>query len=184
MSPNKELSGKVALGKSPPTTPIATTSHNTLGLVTGSSRGIGAAIALKLAQRGAHLAINYITNAAAAKETAQQIRDLHGVKAVTIQADVSDETAVREMFERAVKEFGRLDLVVSNSGIEHFGSLDRDTSEDIDRVFAVNVKGQYFVAQMAFRYLESFGRVLLTSSISAVKVRLSSFSSPSLSLLF
>lgn len=95
---------------------------------------------------------------------------MHGVKAITIQADVSDETAVREMFETAVKAFGRLDIVVSNSGIEHFGSLDRDTSEDIDRVFAVNVKGQYFVAQMAFRYLESFGRVLLTSSISAVKV--------------
>jgi tetrahydroxynaphthalene reductase len=69
-----------------------------------------------------------------------------------------------------MKELGRLDIVVSNSGIEHFGSLSEVTGADIDAVFAVNVKGQYFVAQQAYKYMADFGRVMLTSSISAVKV--------------
>lgn len=69
-----------------------------------------------------------------------------------------------------MKEFGRLDIVVSNSGIEHFGSLTEVTGADIDAVFAVNVKGQYFVAQQAYKHMADFGRVMLTSSISAVKV--------------
>jgi tetrahydroxynaphthalene reductase len=74
------------------------------------------------------------------------------------------------MFETLIKEFGHLDIVVSNSGIEHFGSLTEVTGADIDAVFAVNVKGQYFVAQQAYKHMADFGRVMLTSSISAVKV--------------
>lgn len=92
------------------------------------------------------------------------------MQAITIQADVSNELAVRNMFGTLVAQFGRVDIVVSNSGIEHFGALDQDTPADIDRVFGVNVKGQYFVAQMAYKYMQDFGRVVLTSSISAVKV--------------
>lgn len=74
------------------------------------------------------------------------------------------------MFETVVRELGRLDIAVSNSGIEHFGDLSEVTGADIDRVFAVNVKGQYFVAQQAYKHLADYGRVMLTSSISAVKV--------------
>lgn len=138
--------------------------------MTGSSRGIGAAIALKLAQRGAHIAINYISTPSAAETIAQQARAAHGVRAITVQADVSQEAEVSAMFETVMREFGRLDIAVSNAGIEHFGALDVDTGADIDRVFAVNVKGQYFVAQQAFKYMAEYGRVMLTSSISAVKV--------------
>lgn len=76
------------------------------------------------------------------------------------------------MFEAVHREFGRLDIAVSNSGIEHFGDLSEVKGSDIDAVFAVNVKGQYFVAQQAYRFMEDYGRVILTSSISAVKVRL------------
>lgn len=75
------------------------------------------------------------------------------------------------MFETVHREFGRLDIAVSNSGIEHFGDLSEVRGRDIDAVFAVNVKGQYFVAQQAYRFMEDYGRVMLTSSISAVKVR-------------
>lgn len=75
------------------------------------------------------------------------------------------------MFETVHREFGRLDIAVSNSGIEHFGDLSEVKGSDIDAVFAVNVKGQYFVAQQAYRFMEDYGRVMLTSSISAVKVR-------------
>ena len=93
-----------------------------------------------------------------------------GVKAIALQADVSQEDEVKSMFETAHREFGRLDIVVSNSGIEHFGDISEVKGSDIDAVFAVNVKGQYFVAQQAYRFMEDYGRVMLTSSISAVKV--------------
>ena len=75
------------------------------------------------------------------------------------------------MFETVHRDFGRLDIAVSNSGIEHFGDLSEVKGSDIDAIFAVNVKGQYFVAQQAHRFMEDYGRVMLTSSISAVKVR-------------
>ncbi|CAI7642213.1 unnamed protein product [Penicillium bialowiezense] len=149
MSTNKDLAGKVAL-------------------ITGASRGIGAAIAIKFAQRGADIAVNYVSNASAAEAVAAQIRAL-GVRAITLQADVSKEDEVKSMFETAHREFGRLDIAVSNSGIEHFGDLSEVKGSDIDAVFAVNVKGQYFVAQQAYRFMEDYGRVMLTSSISAVK---------------
>lgn len=92
------------------------------------------------------------------------------MRALVIQADVSSETAVRSLFETVNREFGRLDIVVSNAGIEFFGDVGSVAGEDIDRVFAVNVKGQYFVAQEAYKYMADHGRVMLTSSISAVKV--------------
>ncbi|KAK5789314.1 hypothetical protein VI817_008438 [Penicillium citrinum] len=136
--------------------------------ITGSSRGIGASIILKFASRGANVAINYINSKEAAESIAAEART-HGVRAITLKADVSNDNEVPAMFETLMKEFGRLDIVVSNSGIEHFGSLTQVTGSDIDAVFAVNVKGQYFVAQQAFKYMEDFGRVMLTSSISAVK---------------
>lgn len=79
------------------------------------------------------------------------------------------------MFEAVKREFGRLDIVVSNSGIEHFGALGEVHGDDIDRIFAVNVKGQYFVAQEAYKHMEDYGRVMLTSSISAVKVRINPY---------
>ncbi|KAJ5981250.1 hypothetical protein N7499_001737 [Penicillium canescens] len=146
---NKTLAGKVAI-------------------ITGASRGIGAAISLKLAHQGANIALNYKSNANAAEQVAKEIRTL-GVRAITLKADVSQQEEVKAMFEAAQKEFGRLDIVVSNSGIEHFADIADVKGEDIDAVFAVNVKGQFFVAQQAYKYMEDFGRVMLTSSISAVK---------------
>lgn len=74
------------------------------------------------------------------------------------------------MFETLMQEFGRLDIAVSNSGIEYFADHSEVTGADIDRVLGVNVKGQYFVAQQAYKYMADHGRVMLTSSISAVKV--------------
>lgn len=137
--------------------------------VTGGSRGIGAAIAIKLAEHGAHLAINYVSSATAAEAVAEQVRS-HGVTAITVKADVSQEEEVSAMFKTIMEEFGRLDIAVSNSGIEYFAEHAETTGADIDRVFGVNVKGQYFVAQQAYKYMADHGRVMLTSSISAVKV--------------
>lgn len=140
-----------------------------LSPVTGGSRGIGAAIAIKLAEHGAHLAINYVSSATAAEAVAEQVRS-HGVTAITVKADVSQEEEVSAMFKTIMEKFGRLDIAVSNSGIEYFAEHSETTGADIDRVFGVNVKGQYFVAQQAYKYMADHGRVMLTSSISAVKV--------------
>jgi NAD(P)-dependent dehydrogenase (short-subunit alcohol dehydrogenase family) len=137
--------------------------------VTGSSRGIGAAIALRLASHGANLVINYVSSESAAKDIAEQIIQL-GVKAITIRADVTKKVEVTTMFEVAKKEFGRIDIVMSNSGIEHFGEIPSVTEEDFDMVFNANVKAQFFVAQAAYDFLEDGGRLILISSISAVWV--------------
>ncbi|KAJ5280412.1 hypothetical protein N7478_005784 [Penicillium angulare] len=149
MTVSKNLAGKVAI-------------------VTGGSRGIGAAIAIKFAEHGANVAINYVSSPTAAEEVAQKVRSF-GVKAITIKADVSQENEVSAMFETLMQELGRLDIAVSNSGIEYFATHAETTGADIDRIFGVNVKGQYFVAQQAYKYMADHGRVMLTSSISAVK---------------
>jgi NAD(P)-dependent dehydrogenase (short-subunit alcohol dehydrogenase family) len=137
--------------------------------VTGSSRGIGAAIALRLASHGANLVINYVASAAAAEAVVAKIRAL-GVEAIAVQADVSKPAEIKRMFAEAISKFGRLDVVMSNSGIEHFGDLTSVTEEEIDRVLAVNVKAQYVMAQQAFEHLTDSGRLILISSTSAVCV--------------
>ncbi|KAL1623118.1 hypothetical protein SLS54_004604 [Diplodia seriata] len=139
-----------------------------VAIVTGSSRGIGAAILLKLASCGADVVVNYVSSQAAAEAVAAKARELHGVKATCIQADVSKRADISRLFEQAKRELGRVDVVMSNSGIEHFGDLESVKEEEIDRVLAVNVKAQFFVAQEAHKHLEDGGRLILISSISAV----------------
>lgn len=138
--------------------------------MTGSSRGIGAAIALRLAEHGASVVINYLASSKAAEEVAAKARTEHGVGAICVQADVSKQEDIARLFETTKRELGRIDIVMSNSGIEHFNDLAGTTGEEIDRVFAVNVKAQFFVAQQANKYMEDGGRLMLISSISAVKV--------------
>lgn len=139
-------------------------------IVTGSSRGIGAAIATRLARHGANVVVNYVSSSAAAEQVAEEIRG-YGVKAIIVKANVSEEKEIKSLFEQTMKEFGRVDIVMSNSGIEHFGALEEVTADEIDKVFGVNVKAQYFVAQQAYKYMADNGRLVLTSSISAQKVR-------------
>ena len=137
--------------------------------MTGSSRAIGAAIALRLAQHGARIAVNYVLSESAAEKVAEQARS-YDVKAIAVKANVSEQAEIQSMFEKVVKGLGRLDIVMSNSGIEHFGAVPDVTGEEIDRVFAVNVRAQYFVAQQAYSHLADHGRLILISSISAQRV--------------
>lgn len=138
--------------------------------MTGSSRGIGAAIIEKLASHGADVVVNYVSSATAAEATAAKARTSGGVRAIAIQADVSKGDDIARLFQTAKAELGRVDIVMSNSGIEHFGKLEEVQEEDIDRVLAVNVKAQFLVAQQAHRYLEDGGRLMLISSVSAFMV--------------
>jgi NAD(P)-dependent dehydrogenase (short-subunit alcohol dehydrogenase family) len=124
--------------------------------------------------------VNYHKSAGPAEAVAQRARTEHGVRAIVVQADVAAEADIKRLFEAAKTQLGRVDIVMSNSGIEHFGNVGEVKGEDIDRVFAVNVRGQYFVAQTAYEYIENGGRVVLMSSVSGVWVSLTFSRAPML----
>lgn len=113
--------------------------------------------------------MNYFSSPAAAESVAEQARAF-GVKAIIVKADVSKKTDVESLFQHVISEFGHLDIVHSNSGIEHFNSIPDVTEAEIDKTFATNIKGQFFITQQAYEYLPENGRLILTSSISAVQV--------------
>lgn len=135
-------------------------------LVTGGGRGIGAAIARRLANEGATVAVNYVADAASAEALANELYG-GGTQAAAFQADVSDSAQTADLVARVVAAFGGLDMLASNAGVEHFGALESITPADVDRVFHVNVAGQLFATQAAAAAMTDGGRILLTSSISA-----------------
>ncbi|KAK4555031.1 hypothetical protein LTR86_007797 [Recurvomyces mirabilis] len=145
----------------------AKTLEGKVALVTGSGRGMGAAIVLKYASHGADVVINYHSSADAAEHIAETARSC-GVRAICVKRDVSKAEDIKHLFEDAKKEFGKIDIVYSNSGIEHFDEVDKVTVEAFDKVFAINVRGQFLVAQQAYEHLSNDGRLILMSSISAV----------------
>ncbi|KAI9807750.1 MAG: hypothetical protein M1826_004460 [Phylliscum demangeonii] len=147
-----------------------------VALITGSSRGMGREFALHLASLGASIVVNHSSSSsrAGAEAVVAEIERAHHVHATAIQADVSQPEEIVTLFARAIDEFVRphfqrrqLDIVVSNAGVEHFGPLESVTAADFDRVFAVNTRGQFLVAQQASRYLVDGGRLVLMSSVSA-----------------
>jgi 3-oxoacyl-[acyl-carrier protein] reductase len=135
-------------------------------LVTGGSRGIGAAIARRLAAEGASVAVNYRSNESAAYALVAELRG-SGCSAAAFRADVSDAAQTNELVDSVVATFGGLELMVSNAGVEHFGALESITQVDFDRVFQTNVAGQLFTTQAAVKVMSAGGRILLTSSLSA-----------------
>jgi tetrahydroxynaphthalene reductase len=137
-----------------------------VAVVTGGSRGIGAAVAARLAAGGASVAIGYRDNLDAATAVAARLKE-NGTDVLTVRADVADPDQTGDLVDRAAATFGRLDVLVSCAGVEHFGALADLRPADFDRVFAVNTRGQLFAAQHAARHLGAGGRIVLTSSISA-----------------
>lgn len=112
-------------------------------LVTGASRGIGRAIALRLAEEGAKVAINYAGNAKAAEEVKAEI-EAKGGEAILIQADVSDSAAAESMVKTVMDAFGRVDILVNNAGITRDALLMRMKDEDFDAVINTNLKGVFY----------------------------------------
>ncbi|MFJ6722394.1 SDR family NAD(P)-dependent oxidoreductase [Streptomyces sp. NPDC091259] len=135
-------------------------------VITGGSRGIGAAVARRLAGEGAAVAIGYRDNKEAADALVAELRT-GGSRAVAVRADAADPEQTRALVMAAVAEFGRLDVLASCAGIEHFDALERITPAAFDRVFTVNTRGQLFAAQHAAAHMGSGGRIVLTSSVSA-----------------
>ncbi|XDG08122.1 hypothetical protein ABKA04_007737 [Annulohypoxylon sp. FPYF3050] len=142
-----------------------------IAIVTGSSRGIGKGIAIELARRGASVTVNYASSAAAAEATVKEL-EAFGVKAIAVKADVCNQSDLDALFDKTIAAFGRIDIVVSNSGIESFERAVDITPERFDHVFHINTRGQLFVAITAYKYMtrsseKTNGRIILTSSIAA-----------------
>jgi 3-oxoacyl-[acyl-carrier protein] reductase len=127
-----------------------------VALVTGSARGIGAAIAERLARDGAAVAINYLTSKQEAEAVAERIRKA-GANATVIRADIGDPVQARSVVESTVRELGRLDILVNNAGITMMAPIEALDQEQIRRQLTVNVEGPIFTVQAAQGYLPSEG---------------------------
>ena len=133
-------------------------------LVTGSSKGLGRAIVLQLAAQGADVVINYSRDDAAADDV-RKAAEAYGVRALTVQADVSRVEGIQDLYDAAVTEFGRVDVVVANAGMEKVNVPVSDvTEEDFDLLFRVNTKGPFFVLREAARWIADNGRIITISS--------------------
>lgn len=137
-----------------------------VALITGAGRGIGRGIAIELGRRGADVVVNYSSSAAAADEVVAELAGL-GSRAIAVRADISEPESVAALFQAALSRFGHLDIVVSNSGMEVWCAEADVTPELFDRVFGLNCRGQFFVAQQALRHCRRGGRLVLTSSVAA-----------------
>lgn len=134
-----------------------------VALVTGASRGIGAAIAKRLAAEGAIVALTYSKGADAADAVVKAI-EKNGGKAIAIQADAADANAVRNAVEKTVSSFGRLDVLVNNAGTAIPKTVEETTLEEFDRVFAVNVRGVFVATQAALKHMKAGGRIIMIGS--------------------
>ncbi len=137
-------------------------------IVTGASRGIGRAIAVKLGELGASVAVNYLRDEAAAASTVSQIASAGG-RAVAVQADVRQVYALRTLFDRTVAEFGGLDILVNNAGIRLFKPIAEVSEAEFDDIFAANVKSVFFACQLAAEQMADGGRIInISSSVTRV----------------
>ncbi len=134
-----------------------------VALITGGSRGIGAAIAKRLAADGASVAITYAKDASAASAVVKAI-ELSGGKAVAIQADAADPKAVKDAVEKAVATFGRLDVLVNNAGTASPKTFEETTLEEMDRLIEINIRGTLVATQAALKHMKSGGRIIMIGS--------------------
>ena len=134
-----------------------------IALITGGSRGIGAAIAKRLAADGANVAITYSKGADAAASVVKEIERAGG-KAIAIQADATDAGAVEAAVEKTVATFGRLDVLVNNAGTAIPKPFEEATLEEMDRVIAINVRGVFVATQAALKHLKTGGRIIMIGS--------------------
>ena len=141
-----------------------------IALVTGASRGIGAAIARRLAADGASVVVNYAKSRAAADEVVKNITGAGG-KAIAIGADVSDLAQIAPLIDRTLKEFARLDILVNNAAFSQHRTLEQIDLEHFAEHFTLNVRGLLFVTQAAAKHMTAGGRIItITSGIVRARV--------------
>ncbi|ASA20464.1 SDR family oxidoreductase [Paenibacillus donghaensis] len=130
-----------------------------VAIITGSSRGIGRAVAEQLAGLGAAVVINYSSSPEKAAEVVEGIRSKGG-SATAIQADLSKLEDVERLFAETVAAFGQVDILINNAGLMITKPIAEVTEADFDKQFAVNVKGTFFACQQAFKVMENHGRII------------------------
>jgi len=134
-----------------------------VAVITGGSRGIGAAIVKRLAADGARVAFTYARDADAAASVVKEI-ERSGGKAMAIQADAADAAAVKAAVDKAAATFGQLDILVNNAGTAIPKPFEEATLEEIDRVIDINIRGVYVATQAALKHMKSGGRIIMIGS--------------------
>jgi len=142
---------------------------NKVALVTGGSRGIGRAIASRLAGQGAKIVVNYATNEAAAQRAVEEIVSAGGA-ALALQGDVSQAAQAQTLADQTVAAYGRLDILVNNAGITRDGLLMRMSDDDWDAVLNTNLKGAFHCMKAVSRQMmrQRYGRIISISSVSGI----------------
>jgi 3-oxoacyl-[acyl-carrier protein] reductase len=138
-------------------------------LVTGGSRGIGAAIVLRLARDGAAVAFTYTASDAAAERVVAQV-EANGGRALAIKADSADEAQLRAAVNQAAETFGSLDILVNSAGVLEMGAVDNFDIALLDRSLAINVRGAFIAIQESLRHMKAGGRIVTIGSITAERV--------------
>ena len=137
-----------------------------VAFVTGGSRGIGAAIAKRLARDGADVAITYVSGKERAEQVVRTI-EVEGRRGLALRADSADEPALRDAIAAAASALGRLDVLVNNAGIAALAPVDQFTMDDFDRTVAVNVRAVFVASQEAARRMQAGGRIITIGSVNA-----------------
>ncbi|MEA5449537.1 3-oxoacyl-ACP reductase family protein [Leptolyngbya sp. CCNP1308] len=145
---------------------MTTTLAGKVAMVTGGSRGLGAAIAKRLARDGATVALTYTSSP---QKADQVVRDIEaaGGKALAIRADSADVEAVKHAVAETVNTLGRLDILVNNAGVAALAPIDQFSMEEFDRLVAVNIKGVFVATQEATRHMGEGGRIIMLGSVSS-----------------
>jgi 3-oxoacyl-[acyl-carrier protein] reductase len=137
-----------------------------VAVVTGASRGIGAAIAKRLARDGASVVITYAASSSKAEEVVKEI-EAGGSKALAVRADSADAAAVQAAIQTTVDKFGSVDILVNNAGVASLAPIDQFSPEEFDRLVAVNIKGVFTATQAAIRHMGQGGRIINIGSINS-----------------
>ncbi|QPH38699.1 SDR family oxidoreductase [Pedobacter endophyticus] len=142
--------------------------QNKVALITGSSRGLGKAIAERYAGLGANIVLNYTNNKNAADQVLSNIKAM-GVEAIAVQADISKPAEITRLFEEAKTAFQKIDIVVANAGVELVDvPVENFTEEQFDKLFTLNTKGAFFTLQEAAKHVSDGGRIINISSSTTV----------------
>jgi 3-oxoacyl-[acyl-carrier protein] reductase len=132
-------------------------------IVTGASRGIGRAVAKRLAQDGFAVIVNYLSNSGEAEEVVAEIKGLGG-DAISVKADIANQGDVERLFEETIKKFGSIDVVVNNSGIMPLSPIGKSDVDLFDKVISTNLRGTFLVLAQAAQHIATGGRIIAFSS--------------------
>jgi 3-oxoacyl-[acyl-carrier protein] reductase len=140
-----------------------------VAVVTGSSRGVGRAIALAFAKEGAHVVVNYTANEAAAEEVVAKIKEMGG-EAVALKANVAVQTEAEALVQRGIDEYGDLDILVNNAGVSKPAMLVKMTEEQWDEVVDIHLKGAFLCSQFAARHMteQKKGKIINVTSVAGL----------------